>query len=244
MVINSSFKSEKYINQMYNNQLESILSFKEPAWTREMILAFKLGLIYSELERQYFPDYKTTVYPQKKDPRKSELFKLCYKMVNDNLEKLKPEQYRHFIQAQLSILKNIKAGPAKELFYGPRCLIGEPAWGRWLVWKRYANAQKVVETAIVEVDYDTDFLRTKMILENKLKPLNKETLTEAIQSGQLFRMAMLKAVAPMFLRCCPLVQQYLAKHPEILRLYDIKMTEAAPIEAVRSYEKHFQLKFN
>jgi hypothetical protein len=226
---------------MIDKQLQLILEWKDPVWTQDMVLAFRLGQIYMELEKKYFPTESRAKYPKKGDPRTSELFRLCYKMVNDNKDKLKPQEYRLFMQAQLSILKNIKAGPASQLFYGPRCLIGDPAWGRWVVWSKYAKAQKVVESSSPEPveNYTEDLLKTKTLLENKLKPLNKDTMNAALVSGQIFRLAMLKVISPIFLRACPLVQKYISSHPEVSRLYDVKITEPLPKEVVLKYDELF-----
>ncbi len=224
---------------MLNNQLESILRYDDPPWTSEMMFAFKLGLVYTELAVKYFPNLKHG-YPRSGDPRKSELFKICWKLMNDNKTKLKKEEFRPFIQAQLSILKNIKAGPAKELFYGPRCLLGNPAWGRWIVWQKHARAQKTFMSSSIEPtrEYKVELLKTKAVLENKIRPLNRETLIEAMDSGMLFRMATLKAVSQSFLDCCPLVRTYVTKNPDVARRYDIKL-ENAPEEALAKYKELF-----
>ena len=160
-------------------------------------------------------------------------------MMHDYQDKLKLEQFRFFIQAQLSILKNIKAGPAKELFYGPRCLTGEPAWNRWLIWNRYAKAQKTERTIINVENFDHDLIKTKAILENKIRPLNKETLMEAMNSGQLFRLAMLKAISPIFLSVCPIVKNYIEQHPKIKETYNIKLNDFVSNETTSKYQELF-----
>ncbi len=237
----SWYQVGEYIKQMLNNQLESILRYNDPPWTSEMLFAFKLGLVYTELAVKYFPDYKHG-YPRLGDPRKSELFKICWKLMHDNKEKLKKEEFRPFIQAQLSILKNIKAGPAKELYYGPRCLIGKPAWGRWVVWQKHAKAQKTfMSSAAAEPsrDYKVELLKTKTVLENKIRPLNRDTLIEAMDNGKLFRMVILRDVSQSFVDCGHLVRTYVTKYPEVAKKHGIKLENASE-EALNKYNELFK----
>lgn len=232
---------------MINNQLESLLHaihhHNNPPWSKEMIFAYNLGLIYLEFANKYFPDKRHHGYVKKGDPRRSELFRICLKLLADTRSKLKKEQYRNYIHAQLSILKNIKAGGASELFYGPRCLLGEPAWGRWLVWNKFFDAQRKtasVDTPTTNVNYEVELLKSKATLERQIRPLNKENLIEAMDSGLLFRMVALKSLSQVFLDTCPLVRTYLDRYPATVKRFGVKLTNA-PKEALDKYEQLFEM---
>lgn len=95
--------------------------------------AFKISCIYLEKARTFFPNYQHYRLP-KGDPRKSELFRYCYKLVREKGDKIPDEEFRLYIHAQLDILRHIKKGDIHP-FITPACLAGEKAWKRWLLWK-------------------------------------------------------------------------------------------------------------
>src|SRR5581483_2859600 len=114
------------------NDLALIVQYK---LSKKETFAFQLALFYVETVRKYFPKFSISF--NHGDPRKKELWKYCHKLITD--VDLNPEDYYNYIEAQISILKN----SSKQPFINPNCLIGETAWRRWMVWKKYFNHTKV-----------------------------------------------------------------------------------------------------
>ena len=97
--------------------------------------AWKVSILYLQLAQKYFPDYKHYTVG-KKDPRKSILFRHCYKLVRERDEQLEDHEYRLYIAAQMQIMKNIDFGTGGQALVNPNCLVGTKAWNRWLLWKK------------------------------------------------------------------------------------------------------------
>jgi hypothetical protein len=123
--------------------------------------AFKLALIWEELAKEYSLK-ESGKLPIKGDPRKSNLFKYCNKLLRETKGLILDDQYRWYIKSQFDILKNLK----KEGIHAnisPSCLVGDKAWKRWKVWLSKFNS-------ISKVDFDADII----VLESKIiSKLNK-----------------------------------------------------------------------
>jgi hypothetical protein len=99
--------------------------------------AYKVGLLWLGLTRKHFPEYKHSGgYPKKGDPRKSSLFKWCYKLVRETQGLIPDNEYVLYIKAQLDVLKAIDMGAGRHPRIEPQCLAGDKAWVRWKLWKR------------------------------------------------------------------------------------------------------------
>lgn len=104
--------------------------------------AFKISCLYLEKARKFFPNYKHYRLP-KGDPRKSDLFRYCHKLLREKDDKIADEDYHLYVHAQLDILSHIKKGDAHPCIT-PSCLAGEKAWKRWLLWK--SKYDKMIDT--------------------------------------------------------------------------------------------------
>jgi hypothetical protein len=108
--------------------------------TPEEVHAYKMADLYQEEFLKIFKgnihgvDYRRNTLPSKKDPRKSVLFKHCWKMLRETRGLLKPEQNSLYIRANLTILKMNNSENIS-----PNCICGEKAWIRWKVWERWFN---------------------------------------------------------------------------------------------------------
>ena len=148
----------------------------------EEIMAYKLGLLWMAISHKLFPDYKhASGFPKKGDPRKSSLFKYCYKLMRETKGLIDVKDYKLYIAAQLHMLKAIEIGNTHPLI-GPWCLVGEKAWVRWKMWKRkYDNIGKsktleevgLEKARFEEVKRELD--KTKKFIDNKFGPLTEET---------------------------------------------------------------------
>lgn len=114
------------------NDLELIIKYKMDDLEAT---AFKLVLLYEELCQKEFPNERHVKISKNKDPRKSTIFKYCYKLARETKGIFKEKDYYLYILAQLQILKLIKEGNVHALIE-PQILVGEKAWKRWKIWKK------------------------------------------------------------------------------------------------------------
>jgi len=114
------------------NDLELIIKYK---MNDLEATAFKLTLLYEELCKKEFPNERHVKISKDKDPRKTTLFKYCYKLARETKGIFKEKDYKLYILAQLQILRLAKEGNIHALIE-PQILVGEKAWKRWKIWKR------------------------------------------------------------------------------------------------------------
>ena len=70
--------------------------------------AYKVSLIWINRSRKIFPNYQHQRL-KNGDPRKSLLFKICYKLIRETQGGiLDEENYSLYVQAQLEVLKHIE----------------------------------------------------------------------------------------------------------------------------------------
>lgn len=110
------------------NRLQTIIDYNLSEYEAH---AFKLALIWEELTKKMFPKEKALAkLPKQGDPRKNTLFKYCWKLLRETRGLLKPEDYRFYIKANLTIIK------VNNLHLSPNVLCGDSAWIRWRIWKK------------------------------------------------------------------------------------------------------------
>lgn len=102
--------------------------------------AYKLAVLYEEEFHKICKDggidggtYRRNTIPKRGDPRKSNLFRHCWKLRRETRGLLQPEQYRLYIQANLTIIK-LNNGRIE-----PNAICGDKAWIRWKVYERWYN---------------------------------------------------------------------------------------------------------
>lgn len=97
--------------------------------------AFKIALIWQDECSENLKGEKFEKVAKGRDPRKSNLFKYCYKMAKETAGIVPDKDARLYVRAQIQILRSIRDGKSHALI-SPHCLVGENAWRRWKVWKR------------------------------------------------------------------------------------------------------------
>ena len=97
--------------------------------------AFKIALIWQDESRDNLKGENFEKVAKGRDPRRSNLFKYCYKMAKETSGIVPDKDARLYVRAQIQILKSISDGKSHALI-SPHCLVGESAWRRWKVWKR------------------------------------------------------------------------------------------------------------
>ena len=135
--------------------------------------AFKISLIWQEECSRELPGEQHEKIKEGKDPRKSILFKYCYKMAKETNGIVADRDARLYVRAQIQILKSIRDGKVHALI-GPHCLVGEKAWKRWKFWKRIYDKQMSTSLSGEELGIRTkeriielDLKRTFSLMESK-----------------------------------------------------------------------------
>ena len=112
-------------------ELEPIIRYKMSELEAK---AFKIALMWQDECRREIPSEPHAKVTQGSDPRKSLLFKYCFKLARETSGILAESDVSLYIRSQIQVLKSINDGRMHALIE-PSCLVGEKAWRRWKLWK-------------------------------------------------------------------------------------------------------------
>lgn len=198
----------KYLQMSYN-PLSLIEKYN---LNEEEAKAWKVCILYMNLIKKYGSNLRK--YREcKGDPRKTGLFKYCYKLVREY--NLKDHEYKFYLQAQMQILGNIDRKHGTLMT--PNCLVGEKAWKRWLVWKnkvkKTLNASyKTAEEAGIsnnKEDVINQLKKTREFLQHKLKTLDKERIISNLNNRNILKWTVLGLISGYYLAFSPIVSEWL-----------------------------------
>jgi hypothetical protein len=122
---------------------------------------YKLAVAYEEEYRKIFGakadgyNIRKNSLPKRGDPRKSNLFRYCWKLRRETKGLLEPHQYRLYIRANLTILKmnQEKGNKRGKVHVEPNTICGDKAWIRWRVYERwYQNKQAQINATLPPPD--------------------------------------------------------------------------------------------
>ena len=195
--------------------LEPIVEYKLDATQSK---AYKVMIIWLVMSRKIFPDFKLALNRMPKgDPGKSRLWKVCYKMVREVEGKIKDEDLKLYVTAQLHIMKSITDGEAHPNIT-PEILCSQKSWARWCVWKKKyeaALAAKSVEKVKIENPNDPamteELEKAKRFLEHIFR--RQPTFSDievAVKDRSLIRWTKLKKISPLYAILSPWVKKLLA----------------------------------
>lgn len=114
------------------SELEPIIKYKMNEMEAK---AYKIAIIWQDECKRELPNESFAKLKRNTDPRKSTLFKYCYKLAREMKGILEDKDLSIYVRAQLQILKAIREGEVHALIE-PHCLVGEKAWKRWKIWHR------------------------------------------------------------------------------------------------------------
>lgn len=170
--------------------LEAILRYK---MTDHQAAAYKVGLMFTKMARELFPDYKLG-NRRSGDPRESELFKFALKAITENAGRLRPHEYKFYVFAQLAVAKASAAAAGTDPLIWPGLLAGPRAWRRWSYWKKRnsqlvsSGSAKVSERKPVDIEYARRaILSSRDFLASMLKVPDAAKIRWAMASGSLPR---------------------------------------------------------
>lgn len=197
--------NEKEIQKMiekYNmNKLES--------------LAYKVSLIWLEKSKKIFPNYNHLKL-RKGDPRKSLIFKVCYKFVRETQGFVLEDDYPLYVQAQLDILRHINIGNEHPLI-DVGCLVGDKAWKRWKLWKKKYDTASQIKSKSPQIKVQNSKIyealkRTKEFIKQSIgdKP-NIEQYKSFESNQQLYRWINFGKISPYYLVLSPYIEKIINK---------------------------------
>lgn len=226
----------------------------EPILTYEMdetqAKAYKLALIWMTLAEQEFPNNSIMRLRRKGDPRKSTLFKYCYKLIQETKGLIEDADYKLYILAQLHIFKAFKVDGA---YIDPHILVGRKAWRRWLVWQNRFNKKMTHSHATInEFDFATNAVqitseldKTKQFFIKKFGNMpTEEQITRGLESKILIDWIALDKVSPYYALLSPYFKRALSEaavdFPLDLEVY----RKYVSLEIEKYFEQTFPLEFN
>jgi hypothetical protein len=244
------------MSRITENQMDYREYVKLPntdGFTHLEVKACKVLYLYLFFERNIFPDIIYTKYPRK-DPRKSLVFKYCYKLVNETQNRLTEQQYPLYVKAQLEIFKNLNKNLEEPCLVGPHILAGDKAWRRWKVWSKYfeerlANdcRKDIEELANNKGKIIAELKNTKNFLQENLGNLNRESVTDALNDGDLLKWMQLNLVSGYFIALSPVCQGWLKSNSVDLMeeyTYDVSLyRKNVSAEVENFFKKEFEYEF-
>jgi hypothetical protein len=203
--------------------------------------AFKLCLLWEKLVKKEFPGEHFSRLKDKGDPRKSTLFRYCYKLVRETNGLIPDKDYKLYIIAQLHVLKAQTDGKVHALI-DPYVLVGDKAWRRWKVWKRHYEGQLSRVRTVNEINTIEKASVIAAELEKTYKFLEKEGVTnlpkviEVFSDGTLIRWITTGKISVYWAIMSPLLNQVLGgKTLEEVCLFDFNVYRPSITESVKEF---------
>lgn len=204
--------------------------------------ALKICKIWVELSRKIFPNYNHSKIA-KGDPRKSLMFKVCYKLVRETDGFIPEDEYHLYVRAQLDILKHINLDNGHPLIE-VNCLVGDRAWKRWKLWKKkYDTTVQIrskksnVKTGNPKINElirkTSEFFKTtfgEIISYEKFKELEKD--------GSLYRYINFGKISPYYLVMSPYFEK-LGKEIQIKKInFDLEIYKVGVDDSNKDFFKN------
>jgi len=173
--------------------------------------ACRLAVMWLDQSRKTFPDYRHSKM-RKGDPRKSLIFKICYKLARESNGIIEKNEYSLYIRAQLDVLKYVNEGKLTPLI-DPNCLVGEKAWRRWNLWKkRYDSFKNKPKDAVVTgIGYQKALEGIEKTKEFLVKTfginLTFDKFKESYINNNIFRWINLGKISPYYLAMSPFIKK-------------------------------------
>ncbi len=211
------------------NPLERILKYN---LSEEEANAYKLSLLWEKLVCKFLPEeqYKMTGSRQDYsggDPRKTYLFKLCWKLQRETRGILKPDDYKYYLYAQIDILKRI-SDSNKHAFIDNSVIVGPKAWKRWKLWQHHFNKRIANNREAPPISEMQTMQELKTIKEFLIRTFGRTPIEQDYSSELLKTWLDKGTVTPTYLLLSPYVQKltnntfsYLGFDP---KLYENRLT--------------------
>ena len=190
--------------------------------------AYEICWKWIEGLKKYFPDGRKigmnsipNCFFDKKDPRKTLLFKYCYKFARESQNILDDDEIVLYIKAQFDILRYLDKNNI-QVEISPNCLVGEKAWKRWKLWKFKYDVKVAKPCEIPEavgpgaIKAINGFEKTKeFILKTLGEAPTLERYREAYEKKELFAWINFGKISPYYIVVSPYLEKII--QPEDLK---------------------------
>jgi hypothetical protein len=189
-------------------RLQAIIDYE---MNEEEIAAYELALVWVDLSRKFFPDYNHTGF-KKGDPRKSLIFKYCFKLRRERAGLIAEKDFALYIRAQLDVLKYLSTKSKTPILVDPHCLVGDKAWVRWKLWKKkyesitHKPEQKTIGPALTKIFACLENTK-EFLVKNLGNNPNYEKFCEMYTNKNIFRWVKLGKISPYYLVCSPFISK-------------------------------------
>lgn len=211
---------------------------------------YKIAVTYEEEFLKFFAgtdtgrSYRANSIPKTGDPRKSNIFRQCWRLRRETRGLLQPEEYRLYIRANLCILKLNKA------YVSPNAVCGDKAWMRWKVWERwYKNKLSDLACKAPSVGYTNpkvvkEIDRTKRFLFEKCEGQpTKEKILDFVESGIFKFWVLTGKITQYYVVCSPFLKEKVKELSDACS-FDPKLAEDRINSEIRQYfEEEFRHEF-
>jgi hypothetical protein len=206
-------------------ELEKILEYKMNDLEAR---AYKIALLWERLVEHELPGERYSKMSQKGDPRKSTLFRHCYKLARETNGLLKDYEYKLYITAQIHVLKNIRGSDDIHAMVDCNCLTGDKAWRRWKMWKKHHEQAMLqprtadeVDTTANESKIVAELNRTREFLHEQFKGHpTVDQYQRLVADLTLVRWLTLGKMSPYYGILSPLLKKALGKTVEEAFMFD------------------------
>lgn len=173
--------------------------------------AFKLCLLWEKLAEKEFPNYACAKLRHTGDPRKSYLFRHCYKLGRETKGLLEQKEYRLYIWAQLHTFSTLSDQYAR---IDPQILHGVKAWKRWRRWKAEYDRQMALNRNTLDATTETraavrgSLVKTKSFLAQRFESQpTAEGIHDVVKDRTMLRWLTFNKVTPYYVLLSPWIAQ-------------------------------------
>lgn len=110
--------------------------------TSEEAEVYKIAVLYEKTFKKVYGDEadgatrRKNSLPMRGDPRKSSLFRNCWRMRRETKGLLEPSEYQTYVTGNVTVMKVMNGRIT------PSVICGDKAWLRYKIWKRKMDAKK------------------------------------------------------------------------------------------------------
>jgi len=202
---------------------EILLTIKKWGMDETEIKVFKLCLLWELIINKEFKDeskYYITKLRKTGDPRKSTLFRYCWKLHRETKGLIPNNEYKLYMLSQIQVFKKLasyRSGKDTGPTIDAQILCGPKAWRRWMYWRNlYYKQVKVQEHSEQTSDAATDgyhfkiseeLSNTKNFLEKQANgPVTKDFIAQICSDRTLLRWVAFGKVSPYYILLSPFVK--------------------------------------
>lgn len=188
--------------------------------TQDEAMVYKIACIYDREFRRIFPirtdqmrgsSFSRNTISRRGDPRRSYLFRHCWKLRRETRGLLEPHQWRQYIVANLTIIK-LNDGSVE-----PNSICGDKAWCRWKLFERWFNEKEAekacvapppsVSTTDPKIVKEIDTTK-KFLFERCEGEVTEEKIKDFIDNGIMRFWVMTGKVSRYYIMLSPLMDKF------------------------------------